>query len=441
MILEGGMTMAGDGARVVRPDRHQLYWEMIDLEGLISADHRARMVWAFVESLDLAAFYDAIKAREGEPGRPPADPAVLLALWLYATLEGIGSARELERLCERDVAYRWLCGGVAVNYHGLADFRVGHGELLDRLLSESVAALLAEGLIDLDEAIIDGTKVKASAGKDSFARENRLMRAERLAQERIERLKAEIDADPGASVRRKQAAAERAARDIAVRAGKAREMLERLKAEKQQRAKTHAKAEAEKGEPRASLTDPQARFMRFADGSIKAGYNIPVAASRTGVVLAVTASDRRNDAGLAVPMIEDIARRYGHAPKRVLLDTNFATAEDIVALATREQGQVVVYAPPPPERDDVSLKTLSNRAAARAKEPETLKEWRIRMASPQAQSLYKIRRRIELVNAHMKNRGLGHLNLRGLAKARIVALWHALAHNILATNRLRLAPV
>ena len=433
--------MAGDGARVVRPDRHQLYWEMIDLEGLISADHRARMVWAFVESLDLAAFYDAIKAREGEPGRPPADPAVLLALWLYATLEGIGSARELERLCERDVAYRWLCGGVAVNYHGLADFRVGHGELLDRLLSESVAALLAEGLIDLDEAIIDGTKVKASAGKDSFARENRLMRAERLAQERIERLKAEIDADPGASVRRKQAAAERAARDIAVRAGKAREMLERLKAEKQQRAKTHAKAEAEKGEPRASLTDPQARFMRFADGSIKAGYNIPVAASRTGVVLAVTASDRRNDAGLAVPMIEDIARRYGHAPKRVLLDTNFATAEDIVALATREQGQVVVYAPPPPERDDVSLKTLSNRAAARAKEPETLKEWRIRMASPQAQSLYKIRRRIELVNAHMKNRGLGHLNLRGLAKARIVALWHALAHNILATNRLRLAPV
>jgi transposase len=434
------MAMAAGEARVVRPDRQQLYWDLIDLEALLAADHRARMVWAFVESLDLAAFYDAIKAREGAPGRPPADPAVVLALWLYATLEGVGSARELERLCERDVAYRWLCGGVAVNYHGLADFRVDHGDLLDRLLSESVAAMLAEGLIDLDEVIIDGTKVKASAGKDSFARENRLVRAERLARERVQ-LKAEIDADPGASARRKQAAAERAARDIAVRAGKAREALERLKAEKQQRAKTHAKAEAEKGELRVSLTDPQARFMRFADGSIKAGYNIPVAANGSGVVLTVTATDRRNDAGLAVPMIEDIARRYGCAPKRVLLDTNFATADDIVALATRQHGQVLVYAPPPPERDDVSVKTLSKRAAARAKEPEPLQEWRRRMASPTAQSSYKVRRRIELVNAHMKNRGLDRLNLRGLAKAKIVALWHALAHNILVINRLRLAHV
>lgn len=433
--------MAAGEARVVRPDRQQLYWDLIDLEALLAADHRARMVWAFVESLDLAAFYDAIKAREGAPGRPPADPAVVLALWLYATLEGVGSARELERLCERDVAYRWLCGGVAVNYHGLADFRVDHGDLLDRLLSESVAAMLAEGLIDLDEVIIDGTKVKASAGKDSFARENRLVRAERLARERVAQLKAEIDADPGASARRKQAAAERAARDIAVRAGKAREALERLKAEKQQRAKTHAKAEAEKGELRVSLTDPQARFMRFADGSIKAGYNIPVAANGSGVVLTVTATDRRNDAGLAVPMIEDIARRYGRAPKRVLLDTNFATADDIVALATRQHGQVLVYAPPPPERDDVSVKTLSKRAAARAKEPEPLQEWRRRMASPTAQSSYKVRRRIELVNAHMKNRGLDRLNLRGLAKAKIVALWHALAHNILVINRLRLAHV
>jgi len=433
--------MASGEARVVRPDRHQLYWDMIDLEGLLAADHRARMVWAFVESLDLAPFYDAIKARGGEPGRPAADPAVVLALWLYATLEGVGSARELERLCERDVAYRWLCGGVAVNYHGLADFRVGHGDLLDGLLSESVAAMFAEGLIDLDEVIIDGTKVKASASKDSFARENRLLRAERLAQERIAQLKAEIDADPGASTRRQRAAAERAARDVAARAGKAREALERLKAEKQQRAKTHPKAEAEKSEPRVSLTDPQARFMRFADGSIKAGYNIAVAASAKGVVLGVSATNRRNDTGLAVPTIADIERRYGRAPKRVLLDTNLATADDIVALATREQRQVIVYAPPPPERDDVSAKSLSNRAAARAKEPEPLKEWRSRMASPAAQSFYKIRRRIELVNAHMKNRGLGRLNLRGLVKAKIVALWHALAHNILAMNRLRLAHV
>jgi len=119
-------------ARVVRPDRRQLRWDMIDLEGLLGADHRARLVWSFVESLDLSPLYDQVLAREGEAGRPAADPAVLLSLWLYATIEGVGSARELERLAQSDVAYRWLAGGVPLNYHGLADFRGDSVEVLDR---------------------------------------------------------------------------------------------------------------------------------------------------------------------------------------------------------------------------------------------------------------------------------------------------------------------
>lgn len=430
--------MAG-GARVVRPDRRQLHWDMVDLEGLLSADHRARMVWSFVESLDLGAFYAVIASREGEAGRPAADPAVLLALWLYATLEGIGSARELERLCERDVAYRWLCGGVPVNYHGLADFRVEHGERLDQLLTESVAALLAEGLIDLDEVIVDGTKVKASAGNSSFVGEGGLSRAEQLAAEQVSRLKAEIEGDPGASARRKRAAQARAANDIAQRAGRARAALGRLRAEKQRRSKTHAKEETKKSQPKVSLTDPQARRMRFADGSIKAGYNMPIAATGAGVILAVTATDRRNDTGLARPMIENVAQRYGRAPQRVLLDTNLAGADDIVALAERQEGAIRVYAPPPRDRDDVKPETLRRRTAARAKEPQPLQEWRRRMASPEAQSIYRRRRRIELVNAHCKNRGFDRLNVRGLLKAKAVALWHALAHNICVSHRLRLA--
>src|ERR1700735_96849 len=110
-------------ARVVRPDRRQLRWDMIDLEGLLPADHRARLVWSFVESLDLSQLYDQVLSREGEAGRPPADPAVLLSLWLYATIEGVGSARELERLAESDAASPWAGGGVAGNHHGLAGLR------------------------------------------------------------------------------------------------------------------------------------------------------------------------------------------------------------------------------------------------------------------------------------------------------------------------------
>jgi len=408
-------------------------------KGLLAGDHRARMVWAFVEGLNLAPLYELIGSREGEAGRPPADPAVVLALWLYASLEGVGSARELARLCERDAAYRWLCGGVAVNHHGLADFRVAHGEFLDGLLSESIAAMVVEGLVDLDEVTVDGTKVKASAGKGSFAGENKIARVERLAAERVARLRAEIEADPGASTRRRRAAEERAADDIAERAQRARAALDRLKAEKAERAKRHAKEEAKKGEPKASLTDPDARRMRFADGSVKAGYNVHLAASATGMVVSVMATDRRNDAGMAVPMVDDIKRRYGRVPKRLLVDTNYAPADDIVALASREGDGVLVYAPPPEERADVKPETLKRRATERAKEAPALKDWRQRMDTAQGQSIYRSRKRIELVNAHMKNRGFERLNLRGLLKAKIVALWHALAHNILVAHRLRLA--
>src|SRR6266446_1985387 len=163
--------------------------------------------------------------------------------------------------------------------------------------------------------------------------------------------------------------------------------------------------------------------MRFADGSVKTGYNVHLAASATGMVVSVMATERR----------------YGRVPKRLLVDTNYAPADDIVALASREGDGVLVYAPPPEERADVKPETLKRRATERAKEAPALKDWRQRMDTAQGQSIYRSRKRIELVNAHMKNRGFERLNLRGLLKAKIVALWHALAHNILVAHRLRLA--
>ncbi len=98
-------------ARYETADRAQLRWDLLDLESLLPADHRARVVWAFAEGVDLSVLYDRTHARAGEPGRPPPDPRIMVAPWLYATLEGVGSARQVARLCESDVAYRWLRGG------------------------------------------------------------------------------------------------------------------------------------------------------------------------------------------------------------------------------------------------------------------------------------------------------------------------------------------
>ena len=426
-------------ARFIRADRIQTRWDFIDLEALLPSDHRVRIVMSFVDSLDLSGLYDAIKSREGEPGRPPPDPAVLLALWLYATIEGVGSARQLDRLAQRDLAYRWIAGGVPLNYHGLSDFRVGHMDVLDRLLSESVTALIAEGLVSLAEIAVDGTKVRANASRESFKTGTKLAQVEAAVEQRLAALKAEIESNPEASSRRQRAARERAGREVKERAEKARAALDRVRAEKEKRAKTHPQDEAKKkSEPKASLSDPEARNMRFPDGAVRSAYNAQIAVTPSaGIIVSVEMTDRRNDAGLAVPMVDDIVHRYGKAPEKLLVDTHYATSEDIAALAEHAAGPVKVFAPAPTERDDVKPATLVQRAKMRAREPESVKEWRSRMGTPAGQEVYGLRKLIERINANLKNHGFGFLYVRGLIKAKTVALWHALANNLMAAHRLR----
>lgn len=424
-------------AKIIRPDRSQLRWDYIDLEALLPLDHVARLVWLFVKSLDLTELYAAIKSQEGEAGRPSADPAVLLALWLYATIEGVGSARELARLVKRDIAYRWIAGGVPVNYHNLADFRVDHVAVLDRLLTESVTAMIDQGLVSLDKIAVDGTKVRANASRESFKTGTTLMQIEAEVTERITQLKSEVHDDPAASSRRRLAAQKRAAQSVKERAERALEALEKIKAERAENAKQHAKDEAKKSEAKASMTDAEARIMRFPDGAIRPAYNAQIAvAPREGVIVAVEMTDRRNDSGLAVPMVDDIVRRYGQAPETLLVDTHYATIEDIAALDANAAGQVTVYAPVPAEREDITPASLRNRKSKRNREPQAVKDWRTRMATAAAKAIYRIRKLIERVNAERKNHGFGFLPVRGLAKAQGVALLHALAHNFVATLRL-----
>src|SRR5216684_5843531 len=239
--------------RVQRPNRTPLELRPVDLEALLPADHRARVVWEFVEGLDLGPLYHTIKALEGHAGRAPIDPAILMALWLYGTLEGVGSARALARLCEEHDAYRWLCGGVSVNYHTLADFRLAHPELLDELLAKNVAALAAAGVIDLDTLAQDGIRVRAAAGSSSYRRRGKVEARLGQARQVVERLKREVEQDPAANEQRIKAARDRAAREREARAAAALEKLAELETQRKQREKSHAKDTAKQGQPRVSL--------------------------------------------------------------------------------------------------------------------------------------------------------------------------------------------
>ena len=401
--------------RLREADRTQVCLRPVDLEGLLPEDHRARIVWAYVEGLDLTPLYQRIQAVEGEAGRPATDPKILLALWLYATLEAVGAARALDRLCTTHLAYQWLCGGVPMNYHTLADFRTAHGAFLDTLLTQGVAALMAQGLVTLERVAQDGVRVRASAGAASFRRRQTLEACLAEAEAQVQALRAELDADPGATTARQRAARERAARERQAQVAQALAQLPALEAKKKPTERTKA---------RASTTDPEARVMKMADGGYRPAYNLQFATD-TGaqVIVGVDASNAGTDHGQLAPMVDQIEARHQQPPAATLADGGFATKEDITAVSDRTTVYAPVQKPKDPTRDPhVPLPTDTPAVAA----------WRERMGTPEAKAIYKDRAATaECVNAQARNRGLRQLGVRGLAKVRVIALWYALAHNLM----------
>ena len=401
--------------RLREANRTQVLLRPVDLEGLLPEDHRARLVWAYVEGLDLTPLYQGIQAVEGEAGRPATDPKLLLALWLYATLEGVGSARAVARLCEEHVAYQWLCGGVPMNYHTLADFRTAHVAFLDDLLTRSVASLLAEGLVELTRVAQDGVRVRASAGAASFRRRQTLEQCRAAAEAQVQALRAELDADPAGTTRRQQKARERAARERTERVAKALAHLPALEAKKKP---------AEKAAARASTTDPEARVMKMADGGFRPAYNLQFATdTATQVIVGVDASNAGSDHGQLAPMVAQVEARHQQAPGAMLVDGGFVTKEDIEAVSPRTTVYAPVQKPKDPTRDPhVPLPD----------DPPAIAAWRERMGTPEAQAIYKERAATaECVNAQARNRGLRQLLVRGLPKVRAIALWYAVAHNLM----------
>jgi transposase len=445
--------------RLRLPIRNQIAVHWLTLDELLPPDHRARQVWSLVEQLDLSALYRAIKATEGRPGHPPGDPRLLVALWLYATLEQVGSARLLERLCREHLAFRWMCGGVRVNYHTLSDFRVAHPAILEDLLTRSFAACLDCGLASLERVAQDGVRVRANAGAASFRRRQRLEEYRELARTELARLRAEVHADPAAGTRRQRAAQERAARDREARVAAALQAVESLadhppnhtaeapppQEPPPQEPASHgpearppeppaSPSRARSKPPRASTTDAEARVMKMADGGFRPAFNVQFAtATDSQLIAAVAIGNIGSDQGQLAPMVERLAARYGQPPGAILVDGGFTKLADIEAVSAN--GQTTVYAPVTKPRDP----ERDPHAPRRGDTPKVA-AWRGRMATPEAKTIYKDRAATaECVNALARNRGLQRFLVRGLVKAKAVALWFALAHNLARVIGLRAA--
>lgn len=424
----GAETVASP--RMKSPDRSQVDPNPKRIDDLIPRDHPARLIWELAQGLDLTPLYGRIKAVEGHAGRPPIDPRILVALWLYATQDEVAEARELNRRCYESDPYKWLRGGVDVNYHTLADFRTQHFEWLKAQSVAIVATLRAEGLASLDTLGQDGMRVRASAGSDSFRREATLERLLEEAERKWDHLQQEFEQETKRSAR-EQAAQKRAAR----------ERVERLKqAQEEVRKVAEAREKRKKGDgdsARASTSDPEARRMKMGDGGTRPAYNVEFSTDLNSlVIMGVEVTNAGNDAGQMEAMAEQLEAEQGPLPERAeyYVDSDFAVREDLQSMAQRG---VTVFAP---------VKAVEKHqqqgkdpyAPRRGDSPEVV-QWRQRMATEEAREKYKQRAKCEWPNAQCRNRGLRQFVVWGLAKVRAVVLWYVLVHNLLRMVALRAA--
>ena len=377
-----------------RANRRQVEFRACAWNDLLPEGHSARIAWQFAEGLDLSPLLVRIKSVEDQPGTPPIDPRILTTLWLYATLRGVGSARELDRRCGEhgEVPFQWICGGVSVNHHTLSDFRTQHVEFLDGVLTQSVAALLEQELVEMDRVAQDGMRVRASAGASSFRRKPTLEECLADAQAALQRI-------PDAEAKKKK---------------------------------------DEKEKARVSTTDAEATVMKMPDGGFRPAFNVQFATdTKTQVITGVEVTNSGSDLGEMLPMVEQLQERYDKTPDEYLTDGGFAKKEDIEQLdpdldADASSGTLIYIPVQKPKKD--------NRDPHQpcAGDSPKIAAWRRRMGTEEAKEIYKERAATaECVNAIARNRGLRQFNVRGLTKAKAVILWYVIAHNLMRAVALR----
>jgi transposase len=346
-------------ARVCLPNRAQLEQRLSELDSLLPAGHRARVVWVWVQHADLRRMYAGIRALGGGSGRSAIASEMLHALWLYATLDGVGTARTVARLNQAHDGCRWICGGVQVNDHTLSDFLGTHGEAFNALLSDSVTALMAVGAVTFKRVAQKGERVRASAGAASSRRGETVEHCLEQGRAQVAAVKQQGEGDLGARSRRQPAARERAAREREERIAAALERLPEF-----------AEMKARQGKPReqvrASTTDAEASVMKMGDSGLRPAYNGQFATDTASqVVVRVAAVGVGTDMAQLAPMAEQVVARCGQSPNEWLVDGDYPAHDQL----DRAAAHTVVHAPVPKPKDPASEAHVPRTATAKPSAP------------------------------------------------------------------------
>lgn len=412
--------LEGRAVRFDRPERSQSEWREFSLEQFIPLGHRVRTVWRYVQTLDMTLLESQYKAVEGSKGRNPVDPRILMALWIYATTESISSARQIDRLCKRDLAFMWICGNVSVNYHMLSDFRSTNLEFLQKTLVTTVASLLHADVITLEIVAQDGMRTRANAGTSSFRRKASLEECVETAKAHVDRMNEEGE-QPETS-KAQQSAQERAAEESLARAEEALRQVIQLEQEREARKKGTG------DQARCSTTDPDARKMKMGDGGFRPGYNVQLASdAQSQMIIGVSVTNSGSDHEQMGPMLDQIKQNFGQVPEKMLVDSGFSSKADV---SKAESEGTKVYAP------IHGKQAMENRGtdpyARQRTDTDEYFNFRQRMATPEAQEIYKLRSSIaEYPNAELRNRGLTQFRVRGLSRVLASTLLYALSFNFM----------
>ena len=406
--------------RLRRPERLQVLLRPVSLEQLLPPEHSARMVWAAVQMLDWSKFEQAIAARGETAGRPATDPRVLATIWLQGMIDNVGSGRQLEELCQNHATYQWICGGLSINYHTLNDFRTGHAEALDELFTQVLGRLMHKELVRVDMVTQDSLPIRASAGARSFVTRATLEKNLADARDHVKAMGLLADESPAQAAERQRVAQERTATRRCEQLKDAMEELTQVEG-----AKARQKDKPSKRRPaKASTTDPEARMQRMPDQGYRPAHMLQLAQdplSRAIVGVAVGSNDKEEGAR----MREQIQQRTGCAVQTQIFDGNYVKLEEIDN--AQAQGVTIIAPVPKPRNKN------QDRYAPRKTDSEAVSQWRQRMNTPETRALYATRASTaETVNADLKtHRGLGRLLVRGTQKVLNVALWSALAYNLM----------
>ena len=414
--------------RISLPDRSRVDPNPKRIDELIPESHKARLIWALVEKLDIEPLYQGVKSVEGRPGRPVIDVRILVALWLYATDEHVSSGHEVACRCIDCDPYKWICGGVDVSYHTLTDFRVEHPEWLGRQVVANIAAMRAEGLVSLDTIGQDGMRVRANAGSDSFKKAEKLAQLLEEAEQQWDELQEEFERNEQLSPG-ERAAEEHGARERIERVRQAQEEVQQVAEQREKRRKGDGET------ARVSTTDPEARRMKMGDGGTRPAYNVQFATDLDSlVIVGVDVVNAGSDAGQSEPMVQQIEADQEKLPDAAeyYIDGGFASNADLENVSGHG---VTVYAPVKAAKKK-QQRGEDPYAPKRGDTPHVA-SWRQRMGTAEAQEKYKQRSKTEFPNATCRNRGLQRFFVRGLGKVKTVVLWYVFIHNLFRGVALR----